>query len=116
MMTNAAPSTKGAFVQLIEYRTDHGEEVAAIIGRWADAIGAQRTARWYVTGADRDRAREFVQLVEFPSYEAAQANSDHPATSVFAAELQGICDDQVVFRNLDVMDGASYADPSGRAG
>jgi hypothetical protein len=102
-MTATTPSIPGAFVQLIEYRTDRPEVMAAIVSRWSEAIGAARTARWYVTAADRDEPGRFVQLVEFPSYEAAMENSNHPATSGFARELKELGGDSVVFRNLDVV-------------
>jgi hypothetical protein len=42
-------------------------------------------------------------LVEFPSYEAAQANSDHPETAQFAQSLAGLCRVPPSFRNLDVI-------------
>jgi len=38
----------------------------ALITRWITAIGAQRTARWYITAADRDRPGHLIQLVEPP--------------------------------------------------
>lgn len=103
MTATEGPTSPGAFLQLIEYRTDHGEQMEDIIARWVGAIGAKRTARWYVTTADRDRPRDFVQIVEFPDYAAAMANSDHPATAEFADALDKICDDGVIFRNLDVV-------------
>lgn len=102
-MTASIPSVSGAFVQLIEYRTDRPEEMAAIVSRWTEAIGAERTARWYVTTADRDQPGRFVQLVEFPSYEAAMENSSHLATSEFARELKALAGDTVGFQNLDVV-------------
>ena len=39
-------SAPGAFVQLIEFDTDRIAEWDAIVGRWAEAIGAQHTVRW----------------------------------------------------------------------
>src|SRR5579872_1761691 len=99
----AAPSSPGSFLQLIEYRTDHPNEVEDLVTRWVDAIGAQRTASWYITTADRDHPRNFIQIVAFPNYAEAMANSGHPATTEFAAALNKICDDGIVFRNLDVI-------------
>ncbi|MCW2718860.1 hypothetical protein [Pseudonocardia sp.] len=97
------PGTQpGAFLQLIEYRTERPEEMQQILKRWLAAIGAHRTARWYVTTADRDHPATYVQLVEFPSHDAATANSGHPATARFAAELREICSEDLIFRNLDV--------------
>jgi hypothetical protein len=97
----AALSAPGAFVQLIEFGTDRISEWDAIVGRWADAIGAQRTVRWSILGTDRDRPGHHVAMVEFPGYTEAMANSGHPATEAFLKELQAICDDEPRFRNLD---------------
>lgn len=102
-IVNTTASTRpGAFLQLIEYRTDDPGAMDRIVERWVGAIGAHRTARWYVTTADRDRPGTYLQIVEFPSHDAAMANSDHPATAAFAAELRAACTGEVVFRNLDV--------------
>jgi hypothetical protein len=102
-MTSAIPSVSGAFVQLIEYHTDRPEKMAEIVNRWTESIGAERTARWYVTAADRDQPGRFVQLVEFPSYEAAMENSSHPATAEFARALDELGGGSVAFHNLDVV-------------
>lgn len=102
MTSSPAPTMPGAFMQLIEYQTEHPEKMDALIAHWITAIGAQRTARWYITAADRDRPGHFIQLVEFPHYAAAMTNSDHPATAEFAQSLRQICGDDITFRNLDV--------------
>ena len=44
----------------------------------------------------------YVQIVEFPSYEDAMANSELPETSAFAKQLTELCDKPIAFRNLDV--------------
>jgi hypothetical protein len=97
-----------AFVQLIEFDTDRITEWNAIAARWAAAIGAQRTARWAILGADRDRPGHHVAVVEFPGYAEAMANSGHPATAAFLKELQSICTSEPQFRNLDVQDAQVY--------
>ena len=43
-----------------------------------------------------------MQIVEFPSYEDAMANSELPETAAFAERLRGLCDGPLLFRNLDV--------------
>ena len=101
-------SAPGAFVQLIEFDTDRIAEWDAIVGRWAEAIGAQRTVRWSVLGTDRDRPGHHVAMVEFPGYTEAMANSGHPATEAFGKELQAICDGEPRFRNLDVRSVQTY--------
>jgi hypothetical protein len=101
-------SAPGAFVQLIEFDTDRIAEWDAIVGRWAEAIGAQRTVRWSVLGTDRDRPGHHVAMVEFPGYIEAMANSGRPATEAFGKELQAICDGEPRFRNLDVRSTQTY--------
>lgn len=93
----------GAFVQLIEFRTRQYDQMDALIDGWASEIGADRTARWMVMGRDRDHADTYVEVVEFPSPQAAQRNSDSPVTSAFASKMTGLCDGPVAFRNLDVV-------------
>ena len=101
-------SAPGAFVQLIEFDTDRIAEWDAIVDRWATAIGAQRTVRWTILGADRDRTGHYVAVVEFPGYAEAMANSGHPATEAFGKELQAICTGEPRFRNLDVGSAQTY--------
>ena len=101
-------SAPGAFVQLIEFDTDRIAEWDAIADRWATAIGAQRTVRWTILSADRDRAGHYVAVVEFPGYGEAMANSGHPATAAFLKELQAICTSEPQFRNLDVRSVPTY--------
>jgi hypothetical protein len=95
-------SSAGAFIQLIDFHTSRIDEVNATTEQWAEAIGAARSARWAITGADRENANSYVQIVEFPSHEAAMANSDHHATGEFADRLHKLCDGEPTFRNLDV--------------
>ncbi len=101
-------SAPGAFVQLIEFDTDRIAEWDAIVGRWAEAIGAQHTVRWAVLGSDRDRPGRHVAVVSFGSYAEAMANSGHPATEAFGKELQSICTGEPRFRNLDVRSAQTY--------
>ena len=101
-------SRPGAFVQLIEFGTDRIAEWDAIVDRWAAAIGAQRTARWSIMGADRDHPGRHVAIVEFSSYTEAMANSGHPATAAFLKELQSISSSEPQFRNLDVRSARTY--------
>jgi hypothetical protein len=81
---------------------------AAIADRWAAAIGAQRTVRWSILGADRDRPGRYVAVVEFPGYAEAMANSGHPATEAFGKELRSISISEPEFRNLDVPSAQTY--------
>ena len=103
-----AVATPGAFVQLIDFDTDHIAEWDAIVGRWATAIGTRRTVRWSILGTDRDRPGRHLALVEFPGYTEAMANSGHPATEAFVKELRSISSSEPQFRNLDVRSTQTY--------
>ena len=93
---------EGAFVQVIEFRTGRLAEFQAIEDRWRDEIGADRTARWAITGADRNAPNHYLQIVGFPDYESAMANSKNPVTGRFAQELAEVCEGEPAFHDLDV--------------
>src|ERR1700759_5225749 len=44
----------GAFVQLLEFRMDDLDGFDQAAEQWLREIGAERTARWFVLGADRE--------------------------------------------------------------
>ena len=44
-----------------------------------------------------------MQVVEFPSYEEAMANSALPETAAFAEKLAALCASGPTFRNLDIV-------------
>ncbi len=99
----AIDTSPGAFVQLIEFRSDDLEEFDSAVAEWLRDIGSDRTARWFVLGGDRDRPGTYVELVEFPSYDDAMTNSKHPATAAIAERLSALAGGEVSFRNLDVV-------------
>jgi hypothetical protein len=51
---------------------------------------------------DRDNPNRYLTIVEFPSYEAAMANSEDPGTSDFATRMAALCTSGPRFHNLDV--------------
>jgi len=95
------------FVQIIEVKTSHPDELNAL----ATDFRAERSAsnepmpvsRGIFT-ADRDRPGYFLNIVEFDSYEAAMANNDSPSTTKFAARLAELCDAPPKFYNLDLIE------------
>jgi Protein of unknown function (DUF1059) len=93
----------GAFLQVVEFQSDRLDEWDAAVADWMRDIGAERTARWFVLGADRDRPGTHVEVVEFPSYEDAMTNSKHPATAAIAERMTALAGGEVTFRNLDVV-------------
>ena len=91
-----------AFIQIIELTTDRFDEVQALMDEWVEKTQGKRKAQRGTLTADRDRPNTYVQIVEFPSYEAAMENSNMPETSEFAERITKLCQAQMAFRNLDV--------------
>lgn len=91
------------FIQIIEYTTSRIDEFNAALDEWLDKTKGTRAATRGVQTKDRDATNTYVQIVEFPSYEKAMANSNLPETSEFAAKLASLCDGPPTFRNLDVL-------------
>ncbi len=91
-----------AFIQIIEFTTTRPDEVEALVGEWRTSTAGRRTAQRGTFTQDRERPNTYVQIVEFPSYEDAMANSELPETGSLAERLNQLCDGPMVFRNLDV--------------
>lgn len=91
------------FIQIIEYETSRIGELDAALDGWLQATRGKRAATRGVQTKDRDAVNRYVQIVEFPSYEEAMANSSLPETSEFAAKLASLCDGPPQFRNLEVL-------------
>ncbi|HMD47125.1 MAG TPA: hypothetical protein VKG43_13250 [Acidimicrobiales bacterium] len=91
-----------AFIQLIEMTTTKRADIEALVDEWRAQTEGKRTARRATLTEDRDRPGTYVQIIEFESYEDAQANSALPETSALAERIVALCDAPPVFRNLDV--------------
>ena len=91
-----------AFVQIIEATTSRIDEVESLMDDWVKRTEGKRKTGRAVLTEDRERPNRFVQIVEFPSYEAAMANSSLPETSEFGEKLAALCEGAPSFRNLDV--------------
>ena len=92
-----------AFIQIIEYKTNRIDELNAALDGWLEKTKGKRAASRGTQSRDRDAADTYVQIIEFPSYDAAMANSNLPETGEFAAQLAKLCDGPPTFRNLDVL-------------
>jgi hypothetical protein len=90
------------FIQIIEFQSDRIDEMDAIADEWLSASAGWRTTTRSVITQDRDKPGTYVQMVEFPSYEAAMENSRHPETGDFAQRIAALCSAPPTFRNLDV--------------
>jgi quinol monooxygenase YgiN len=90
------------FIQIIELQTSKPDEVDALVAEWREKTAGKRTAQRGTMTSDRDRPGTYVQIVEFPSFEAAMANSELPETAQLAEKLRALADGDMAFRNLDV--------------
>jgi hypothetical protein len=92
-----------AFIQIIEFHTSRIDEFDAALAEWMTASEGWRAPTRSVRTQDRDRADTYLQIVEFPSYEAAMANSNRPETAALAKRLSDLASEPPAFRNLDVV-------------
>jgi quinol monooxygenase YgiN len=91
------------YVQIIEIKTSKYDEIRKLEEEWQAATEGRRTATRSVVTEDRDQPGTYVIFVEFPSYEAAQANNDLPETAHFSEQVAKL-GEGLTFRNLDVVD------------
>lgn len=97
------------FIQIIEFTTTRIGEVEGLMDEWIAKTEGKRKAQRGTLTADRDRRNAYLQIVEFPSYEEAMANSDLPETAEFAEKTAKLCDGPPSFRNLDVRRVADFS-------
>jgi hypothetical protein len=90
------------FVQIIEYTTTRPDDVTRIMDEWMAATEGVRTPSRALLGRDRDRPDTYIEVVEFPSYEAAMRNNDLPETTKFSQQMMDLCTSST-FRNLDLV-------------
>ncbi|MEZ5186180.1 MAG: hypothetical protein R2720_10580 [Candidatus Nanopelagicales bacterium] len=91
-----------AFIQIIEFQTSRIDEMNALIDQWLADTEGVRTSTRNIQAQDRDHPDSYIQIVEFPSYEEAMANSDRSETGQFAARMTALCDGPLTYRNFDV--------------
>ncbi len=90
------------FIQIIEIQTHKPDQIEELVEEWRAATKGARTAQRGTFTQDRDPPDTYIKIVEFPSYDAAMANSSLPATATFATRMADLCDGLATFRNLDV--------------
>ena len=90
------------FVQIIQYKTSNFDEMQKLIDKFREDTAGKRTNTRGMSSRDRDNAGTFMNIVEFPSYEAAMKNNDLPETAALAQEMQKLADGPPTFYNLDI--------------
>ena len=100
------------FVQIIEYRTQKPDEIAALMDsfrttREASADGPAPSRG--ITCADRDEQGRYFAIIEFNSYEEAMENSKRADTAEFSEKMMALCDGPAKFYNLDMVQTIDYS-------
>jgi hypothetical protein len=91
------------FLQIIEFRTSDISAVNKVVDQFIAKTEGKRTSTRALITEDRDRPGTYLNVVEFPSYEAAMENSKLPETSEIARRLAELCDGPPTFRNLNIV-------------
>ena len=89
------------FIQLIQYESDRGSEIEALLDEWRGSTEGRRSTASSITCQDREHPGSYVTIVEFPSYEAATENNNLPETQKFSARMSELCKGTPRFVNLD---------------
>ncbi|MDQ1485833.1 MAG: hypothetical protein QOJ62_1526 [Actinomycetota bacterium] len=95
------------FVQIIEFKSSHIDELRALGEEFRAERMAQGGASTLARGTftvDRDRPGYCMNIIEFESYQAAMENSNSPETQKFAERMSELCDGPPKFYNLDVLE------------
>ena len=90
------------FVQIIQYKTSKFDEMQKLIDKFREDTAGKRTNTRAMSCRDRDNAGTFMNIVEFPSYEAAMKNNDLPETQEFSGSMMKLADGPPTFYNLDI--------------
>ncbi|WP_392840423.1 ester cyclase [Streptomyces sp. LN500] len=91
------------FVQVIDCKTERFDDMDRLMDEWVEHTKGSRTATHSLIGKDRSDGSHFVEIVEFPSYEDAVANSKLPETDRIFQEMVALCDGTPTFTDLDVV-------------
>ena len=90
------------FIQLVEFETNDVEAVQKAILKFRDEHPDVMTFTTSRVAEDRDRPGTYISIVEFPSYEEAMKQSNHPALSELVQSMGSELMVSRGFRNLDV--------------
>lgn len=90
------------FVQLVEFEASDIGAVTALLEKFRDEHPGVMTSPAATLTEDRDHPGTYISIVEFPSYEKAMEQSNHPALSEFTQHLAQVMSGPPRFRNLDV--------------
>jgi len=93
---------RAAFIQLVEYETNDIEAVEKAILKFRDEHPGVMTFTTSRVAEDRDNPGTYVSIVEFPTFEEAMEQSNHPELSEFVQNIGPELMANRRYRNLDV--------------
>ena len=92
------------FVQLIEMRTKHVDEIRKLEDEWEKATEGKRTLRKAMIGRDRNDPECHIVIVFFDDYDSAMANSNLPETQALGEKQFALLEGPPTFTDLDIID------------
>lgn len=92
------------FVQLIEMRTTHVDEIQKLEDEWEKATEGKRTLRKAIVGRDRNDPGRHIVIAFFDDYDSAMANSNLPETQAFGEKQFALLEGPPTFTDLDIID------------
>jgi steroid delta-isomerase-like uncharacterized protein len=98
----------GPGLLLIDCKTARLSEWNRLMDSWVEQAKGMRTATHSVVGKDRSESDHYVEIVEFPSYEEAIRNLQHPESNRIFREIMALCDEKPALMGLDVVRDQQY--------
>ena len=92
------------FVQLIEIRTKHVDEIQKLEDEWEKATEGNRTLRRSIVGRDRNDPDRHIVIAFFDDYDSAMTNSNLPETQAFGDKQTALLEAPPTFTDLDIID------------
>jgi hypothetical protein len=92
------------FVQLIEMRTTHIDEIRKLEEEWEKATEGKRTLRRSVVGRDRHNPDRYIVIAFFDDFDSAMVNSNLAETQSFGEHQFALLDAPPTFTDLDIID------------
>jgi quinol monooxygenase YgiN len=89
------------FIQIVDFETDRPEQMRALADQMRSSNMNPRWSR-LTTTHDHNNPQHYATIVEFPSWEAAQASNEDPQVQSFAQQMGQLCTKGPSFINLDV--------------
>jgi quinol monooxygenase YgiN len=95
------------FVQLIEMRTTHIDELRKLEEEWEKATEGKRTLRRSIVARDRHDPDRHIVIAFFDDYDSAMVNSNLPETTEFGRKQEQLLDAPIAFTDLDILEDRS---------